>query len=186
MKFLRRIALDVETTGLDPTLGHRIIEIGCVVVSAGLIGKTFPSDFQCYLNPDRDIDPESQAVHKLDRAFLSHQPRFADIADAFINYVTGTELLIHHAPFDVSFIDAELARIGREPLNSYCIIITDTLLMARDLYPDQRCGLNPLCERLGIDISARAICHSALVDAGLVAKAYWAMQREKIARDDVL
>lgn len=181
MKFIRRIALDVETTGLDPAIGHRIIEIGCVIVSAGLVGATFPTDFQCYVNPDYDIDPESQAIHKLDRAFLAHQPRFAEVADAFINYITGAEVLIHNAPFDVSFLDAELKRIGREPLASYCTIV-DTLLMARDLYPDQRCGLSPLCERLGIDISARATRHGALIDAGLVAKAYWAMKREEIAR----
>ena len=181
MRFLRRIALDVETTGLDPAQGHRIIEIGCVIVSAGWVETAFPSDFQCYVNPDCEIDPESLAVHKLDRAFLSNQPRFADIADGFIAYITGAEVLIHHAPFDVSFIDAELKRIGREPLSSYCTIV-DTLLMARELYPDQKCGLNPLCERLGIDISARATRHGALVDAGLMAKAYWAMKREEIAR----
>ena len=183
MKYPRRIALDIETTGLDPDIGHRVVEIGCVLVSSGFAGIAFQINFQTYLNPERDIDPESQAVHKLDRVFLANQPRFADIANAFIAYVTGAEVLIHHAPFDVSFLDAELARVGFQPLASYCTIV-DTLLMARELYPDQRCGLSPLCERLGIDISARAICHSALVDADLVARAYWAMQREQMAREE--
>ena len=169
---MRQIVLDTETTGLEPDLGHRIIEIGCVELAGRGVGE---AQFHRYLNPDRESDARAFEVHKLSRAFLSDKPRFSEVAVAFLEFVDGAELLIHNAAFDVNFLDAELKRLGLGPLAKHCTI-TDTLGMARKLYPGQRNGLDALCRRLDVDNSART-AHGALLDAGLLAEVYLAMTR---------
>ena len=169
---MRQIVLDTETTGLEPDLGHRVIEIGCVELAGRGVGE---AQFHHYLNPERDSDPRAFEVHQLSREFLSDKPLFAEVASAFLAFVDGAELLIHNAAFDVNFLDAELKRLGLGPLAKHCTI-TDTLGMARKLYPGQRNGLDALCRRLDVDNSART-AHGALLDAGLLAEVYLAMTR---------
>jgi DNA polymerase III subunit epsilon len=169
---MRQIVLDTETTGLEPGLGHRIIEIGCVELAGRARGE---QQFHRYINPERDSDLRAQEVHQLSRQFLSDKPKFAEIAQAFLAFVDGAELLIHNAPFDVSFINAEFARVGLGLLEQYCTI-TDTYALARAHYPGQRNGLDALCKRLDVDNSSRT-AHGALLDANLLADVYLAMTR---------
>jgi DNA polymerase-3 subunit epsilon len=169
---MRQVILDTETTGLEPLQGHRIIEIGCVeLVNRRATGRTF----QRYLNPDREIDAAALAVHGLAAGFLAGQPRFGAVVEEFVAFVTGAELIIHNAPFDLGFIDAELARLDG-PLRSLTAICTvqDTLLLARQLHPGQRNGLDALCKRYGVDNSDREL-HGALQDARLLTDVYLAM-----------
>jgi DNA polymerase III subunit epsilon len=169
---MRQIVLDTETTGLEPAYGHRIIEVGCVEISErGIID----SSFHRYVNPERDSDARALEVHQLSRDFLADKPLFADIAHDFIAFVDGAELLIHNAPFDVGFLNAELARLFLGPIEKHCTI-TDTYALARSQYPGQRNGLDALCKRLGVDNSSRT-AHGALLDAGLLAEVYLAMTR---------
>jgi len=167
----RQIVLDTETTGLEPAQGHRIIEIGCVeLVDRRLTGN----DFHQYLQPDRRIDDGAVEVHGITNEFLADKPRFADIVADFIDYVRGAELIIHNAPFDVGFINAELARLdGWEPLEHYCTIV-DTLEMARRKHPGQRNSLDALCARYDVDNTHREK-HGALLDAEILAEVYLAM-----------
>ncbi|MBS0396118.1 MAG: DNA polymerase III subunit epsilon, partial [Proteobacteria bacterium] len=142
---MRQIILDTETTGLEPAQGHRIIEIGCVeLVNRRPTGRTF----QRYLNPEREIDAGAQAVHGLSREFLSTQPRFAEVAEEFVAFIAGAELIIHNAPFDVGFIDHEFGRLPppQRLLTDLCTI-QDTLALARQLHPGQRNSLDALCMR---------------------------------------
>ena len=169
---MRQIVLDTETTGLEPNEGHRIIEIGCVELAGRAISSR---EFHAYINPERDSDARALEVHQLTREFLSSKPKFAEIAESFLEFVRGAELLIHNAPFDVGFLNAELARLFLPDIQSICTI-TDTYAMARDLYPGQRNGLDALCKRLDVDNSART-AHGALLDAGLLAEVYLAMTR---------
>ena len=168
---MRQIVLDTETTGLEPALGHRIIEIGCVeLVERRLTGN----DFHQYLQPDRIIDAGAVEVHGITNEFLEDKPRFEDVVEDFMAYVKGAELIIHNAPFDVGFIDAELERVGGwGRLEEYCTI-TDTLVMARDKHPGQRNSLDALCGRYDIDNSQRQK-HGALLDAEILAEVYLAM-----------
>lgn len=161
--------LDTETTGLEPEQGHRIIEIGCVeMVDRRLTGNNFHQ----YLQPDREIDKGAIEVHGITNEFLADKPRFKDLADDFLAYISGAELIIHNAPFDVGFIDHELIR--QKPswagLQSYCTI-TDTLIMARKRHPGQRNSLDALCKRYSIDNSHREL-HGALLDAEILADVY--------------
>ncbi|BAO43714.1 DNA polymerase III subunit epsilon [Thiolapillus brandeum] len=167
----RQIVLDTETTGLEPSRGHRIIEIGCVeLVDRRLTGN----DFHQYLQPDREIDAAAVEVHGITNEFLADKPRFEDVVQDFMDYVQGAELIIHNAPFDVGFIDAELERVGGwNRLDSYCRI-TDTLVMARNKHPGQRNSLDALCGRYDIDNSQRQK-HGALLDAEILAEVYLAM-----------
>ena len=170
---MRQIILDTETTGLDPRQGHRIIEVaGVEVVNRRLTNRHFHQ----YINPDRDIDEGAQAVHGISREFLSDKPRFSDIAGSFLDFIDGAELVIHNAPFDVGFLNAELALIGKGPVTDFCDSVTDTLKMARDNYPGKRNSLDALCERLEIDNSHRNL-HGALLDAELLAEVYLMMTR---------
>ena len=172
MTMMRQIVLDTETTGLEPKEGHRIIEIGCVeLVNRRLTGN----DYHQYLQPDREIDDGALAVHGISNEFLADKPRMADVVEAFIDYVRGAELIIHNAPFDVGFIDHELALLGAKwgRLEDYCTI-TDSLVMARKLYPGQRNSLDALCKRLDVDNSNREY-HGALLDARILADVYLAM-----------
>ena len=168
----RQIVLDTETTGLDPKSGHRIIEIGCIE----MINRRITSNhFQVYINPERDIDYGAEQVHGLSKEFLQDKPVFADIADDFINYIDGAELIIHNASFDIGFLNHEfsLLKRGIAKLDASCSVI-DTLQMARKMHPGQRNNLDALCKRYGIDNSGRNL-HGALVDADLLALLYIAM-----------
>lgn len=169
----RQIILDTETTGLDPKLGHRIIEIaGVELVDRRLTGR----HFHRYINPGRDSDEGALQVHGLTTEFLSDKPKFAEIAAEFLDYARGAELIIHNASFDVGFIDSELALMREKKLATYCPSIIDTLRMAKDLHPGKRNSLDALCDRYQIDNSARTL-HGALLDAELLAEVYLAMTR---------
>lgn len=168
---MRQIVLDTETTGLEPSQGHRIIEIGCVeLVERRLTGN----NFHMYLQPDREIDAAAIEVHGITNEFLADKPRFADVVDDFMNYLDGAQLIIHNAPFDVGFIDAELtAAGGYGSLGEYCDVL-DTLVMARQKHPGQRNSLDALCGRYDIDNSRRDK-HGALLDSEILAEVYLAM-----------
>jgi DNA polymerase-3 subunit epsilon len=170
---MRQIILDTETTGLDPKLGHRVIEVaGVELVNRRLTGR----HFHRYLNPGRDSDEGALQVHGLTTEFLSDKPKFAEIADEFLDYVAGAELVIHNAPFDIGFLDSELALARKKRMKTYCPEVIDTLRMAKDLHPGKRNGLDSLCDRYQIDNSARTL-HGALLDAELLAEVYLAMTR---------
>lgn len=169
---MRQVILDTETTGLEPELGHRIIEIGCIeVVNRRRTGRVFHR----YLRPDREIDPGALQVHGITAEFLQGQPRFADIAAEWLEFVQGAELVIHNAPFDVAFLDAELARLPDPPgrVADLCLVL-DTLALARQMHPGQRNGLDALCKRYSVDNSHREL-HGALLDADLLLEVYLAM-----------
>jgi DNA polymerase-3 subunit epsilon len=169
---MRQVVLDTETTGLEPELNHRVIEIGCVeLVNRRPSGRTFHR----YLNPEREIDEGALAVHGIARTDLDGEPRFADIAEELLAFIGGAELVIHNAAFDVAFLDAELARLAGEPrlIASLCQVL-DTLALARELHPGQRNSLDALCKRYDIDNSAREL-HGALLDARILADVYLSM-----------
>jgi DNA polymerase-3 subunit epsilon len=170
---MRQVILDTETTGLDPALGHKIIEIGGVeIVNRRLTGN----HFHRYLNPERDSEDAALQVHGITREFLQDKPRFRDIAAEFLEFVSGAELVIHNAAFDIAFLDYELKLCDRSPISTCCPAVVDTLRMARELYPGKRNGLDALCDRHEIDNSARTL-HGALLDAQLLAEVYLAMTR---------
>jgi|SRR5688572_4522681 len=168
---MRQIVLDVETTGLEASAGHRIIEIGCVELANR---RPTGQKFHRYLNPEREIDAGALAVHGIDLSRLLQAPRFADIAGELIAFIDGAELIIHNAPFDVGFLDAEFARLpGLRPVAQMCKVL-DTLALARRLNPGQRNGLDALCKRYHVDNSKRDL-HGALLDAGILVDVYLAM-----------
>jgi DNA polymerase-3 subunit epsilon len=178
---MRQIVLDTETTGLDPALGHRIIELGAIeLVDRRLTERRFHH----YLNPGRESDSGALQVHGLTTEFLQDKPLFRDIVAEFLDFVRGAELIIHNAPFDVAFLNAELALAEFEPLEACCGSITDTLRLAKDLHPGKRNGLDALCERYQVDNSSRTL-HGALLDAQLLAEVYLAITRgqESLAMD---
>lgn len=168
----RQIVLDTETTGLDPAQGHRVIEIGALeILNRRITGATY----HVYLNPERDIDAGALAVHGLSREFLSDKPRFADVATEFLDFVRDAELVIHNAPFDIGFLNAELARRDDGPMKRYCSVL-DTLKLAKQLHPGQKNNLDALCRRYFVDNAGRSF-HGALLDAQLLAEVYLAMTR---------
>jgi DNA polymerase III subunit epsilon len=173
---LRQVVLDTETTGLEVGQGHRIIEIGCVEM---LNRRATGRNFHEYLDPERDIDSGAAAVHGITRDKLAGKPRFAQVAERFLEFVDGTELIIHNAPFDVAFLDGELARWAKltgvevVDIRTRCRVL-DTLALAREMHPGQRNGLDALCKRYSIDNSHRAL-HGALLDARILADVYLAM-----------
>lgn len=170
---MRQIVLDTETTGLEPDRGHKIIEIGGVeLVNRRPTGRNFHK----YLNPERDIDEGALAVHGITREFLADKPRFADVLDELLEFISGAELVIHNAAFDVGFLDVEMRKArGAEARStaSYCGIL-DTLALARGLHPGQRNSLDALCKRYSVDNSRREL-HGALLDARILADVYLAM-----------
>jgi DNA polymerase-3 subunit epsilon len=169
---MRQIILDTETTGLEHAAGHRIIEIGCVeLVNRRLTGQKFHR----YINPEREIDAGALAVHGIELAQLRNAPKFAEIAAELIAFISGAELIIHNAPFDVGFVDAEFARLpgGPRTIASLCRVL-DTLALARALHPGQRNSLDALCKRYSVDNSKRDL-HGALLDAGILVDVYLAM-----------
>lgn len=170
---MRYIVLDTETTGLDPSQGHRIVEIGCVeVLGRQITGR----NFHTYLNPERDIDPDAERVHGLSRDFLSAHPTFAQQVHDFLEFVRGATVIIHNAAFDIRFLDAELARLELGSFDSYCPKVIDTLLDAREMFPGKRNSLDALCDRFGISNAHRTL-HGALLDSELLAEVWLAMTR---------
>ena len=170
---MRQIVLDTETTGLDPALGHRVLEIaGVELVNRRLTGN----NFHRYVNPERDSEEGALQVHGLTTEFLSDKPKFADIVAEFLDYVAAAELVIHNAPFDIAFLNHELALLDRKPVTEHCPSVVDTLRLARDMHPGKRNSLDALCERYQVDKSARTM-HDALLDAKLLAEVYLAMTR---------
>jgi DNA polymerase III subunit epsilon len=169
---VRQIVLDTETTGLEVDRNHRIIEIGCVeMLNRRITGRTFHQ----YLNPERDIDAGAQAVHGLSSERLATEPKFAEVAPRLLEFIQGAELVIHNAPFDVAFLNAELRRLGDEAADIAAICsVLDTLLLARKMHPGQRNNLDALCKRYGVDNSQREL-HGALLDARILADVYLAM-----------
>ena len=170
---MRQIILDTETTGLEPRLGHRIIELaGVEMINRRLTGN----HFHRYLNPDREIDEGALQIHGITSDFLQDKPRFADIIGEFLEYVRGAELVIHNAPFDTGFLNAELDRVGMAAIGQHCEGVVDTLAMAREMHPGQRNSLDALCKRYAVDNSSRTL-HGALLDCELLAAVYLAMTR---------
>lgn len=170
---MKQIVLDTETTGLDPRSGHRIIEVACIEME----NRRFTGrHLHKYVNPEREIDAGAQAVHGITLEFLADKPKFADIADEFLEFINGAELVIHNAPFDIGFLNAELRRIDRVPVETVCNGVIDTLRMAKDLHPGKRNSLDALCERYEIDNSGRTL-HGALLDTELLADVFMAMTR---------
>ena len=168
---MRQVVLDTETTGLEHKDGHRVIEIGAVeLVDRRLTGRQYHQ----YINPERDIEDGALEVHGISREFLSDKPLFADIAAEFLEFIEGAELLIHNAPFDVGFLDAELTRLDSPVRIDGRSQILDTLELARDLHPGQRNSLDAICKRYDVDNSSRKL-HGALLDAEILADAYLAM-----------
>lgn len=182
---MRQIVLDTETTGLNPNQGHRLVEIAAIELSER---KVSDRSFHRYLNPEREIDEGAASVHGLTLDRLQDEPKFAEIAPAFLEFISGAELIIHNAPFDMGFLNAELARAGLPLLDNQVI---DTLKVAKDLHPGKKNNLNALCDRYMIDNSHRVL-HGALLDTELLAEVYLAMTRgqesllgeEAVAQDD--
>jgi DNA polymerase-3 subunit epsilon len=170
---MRQIFLDTETTGLEHKLGHRIIEIGCVEMRNRRLTNRH---FHRYINPEREIDAGALAVHGISLDFLQDKPRFADIAAEFLDFVRGAELIIHNAPFDIGFLNSELARLDMAPISTVCHGVQDTLRMAKELFPGKKNNLNALCDRYGVDNSRRTL-HGALLDAEILAEVFVAMTR---------
>lgn len=169
---MRQVVLDTETTGLSPQLGHRIIEIGCVeLVDRKLTGRHYHQ----YINPEREIDEGAQAVHGISSEYLADKPVFSQIYPAFFEFVAGAELIIHNAPFDIGFINHEIALLGQpySPVTESCAVI-DTLVMAKQQFPGQKNNLDALCRRFLVDNSQRTL-HGALLDAEILADVYLVM-----------
>ena len=170
---MRQIFLDTETTGLSPESGDRIIEIGCLEMNnRRMTGETL----HFYLNPERRNHPDAVKVHGLTDEFLADKPLFASVVDELLEFVAGAEIVIHNAGFDVGFLNEELRRVGRPKFPGFVTKITDSLLMAREMFPGKANSLDALCKRLEVDNSNRAL-HGALLDAGLLAEVYIRMTR---------
>lgn len=168
---MRQIVLDTETTGINPEAGHRIIEIGCVEM---IDRKITGNNYHVYLNPQREVEEGAFRVHGISTEFLQDKPLFKDIVDELITFINDSELIIHNAPFDVGFINAELTLLKwPKPLKTYCTVC-DTLVLAREKHPGQRNSLDALCKRYEIDNSNRQL-HGALLDARILASVYLAM-----------
>ncbi len=173
MNFVRQIIIDTETTGLEPDLGHRVIEIACVELLNRRITK---KKLHFYLNPEREIDPEAKKIHGLTERFLSDKPKFLEICDKFLDFIKGSEIIAHNAGFDVKFLNSELGRLGFHSLKSYCTRVIDSLLHARQLHPGKKNSLDALCDRYGIENNNRSL-HGALLDSYLLARVWLAMTR---------
>jgi DNA polymerase-3 subunit epsilon len=170
---MRQIFLDTETTGLSPEAGDRIVEIGCIeMVNRRLTGETR----HVYLNPERKGSDEATKIHGLTDAFLADKPKFVEVADDLLGFLAGAEVIIHNAAFDVGFLNGELKRLRRAPFHTVAAKVTDTLLMAREMFPGKANSLDALCRRLEVDNTHRTL-HGALLDAGLLAEVYIRLTR---------
>lgn len=170
---MRQIILDTETTGLNPDEGHKLVEVAAVeVINRQLTGK----NIHLYVNPGRESDPEALAIHGLTTDFLQDYPIFEEIAHQVVDFVSDAELIIHNAPFDTKFLNAELTACGYNTIDTYSAKITDSLVYARELFPGRRNSLDALCERFGISNEHRVL-HGALLDSELLAQVWLAMTR---------
>ena len=170
---MRQIVLDTETTGLSPEMGDRIIELGCVeLVNRKLTGN----NLHFYFNPGRDSHEDALKIHGISNEFLRDKPRFADLADEILTYLSGAEIIIHNAPFDIGFLNKELELLGKPAFRSFVSGVIDSLVMAKEMFPGKRNGLDALCDRLEVDNSGRTL-HGALLDAELLADVYINMTR---------
>ena len=175
-KLIRQVVLDTETTGMNKDgvvyLGHRIIEIGCVeLINRRLTGR----HYHVYIKPDREVDPEAVTVHGITDQFLQDKPAFSEVADEFIDFIKGADLVIHNAPFDVGFMDQEFRFLNKKTQPTEEIAtVTDTLAMAKKMFPGKRNNLDVLCDRYGIDNKHRVL-HGALLDAEILADVYLLM-----------
>lgn len=170
---MRQIFLDTETTGLNPESGDRIVEIGCIeMVNRRLTGETR----HLYLNPERKGSEEAIRIHGLTDEFLADKPKFHEVAEDLVGFLEGAEVIIHNAAFDIGFLNAELKRVGRQPFHTVAGKVTDTLLMAREMFPGKANSLDALCKRLEVDNTQRTF-HGALLDAGLLAEVYIRLTR---------
>ncbi len=178
---MKQIVLDTETTGLDPKQGHRIIEVAAIELNGR---KVSDRTFHRYINPERDIDEGAAAVHGLTLDRLQDEPKFAEIAPALLEFIGDAELIIHNAPFDMGFLNTELAKLNLPKLENK---VLDTLKVAKDLHPGKKNNLNALCDRYFIDNSHRTL-HGALLDTELLAEVYLAMTRgqESLLGEDAL
>jgi len=167
---VRQIVLDTETTGLDPRRGHRIIELAAIELEGRQVS---PRRFHRYLNPEREIDAGAVAVHGLTYERLQNEPKFSDIAVSFLEFIAGSELIIHNAPFDLGFLNHELELLEMEPLHN---VVVDTLKLAREMHPGKKNSLDALCSRYAIDNAHRSL-HGALLDTELLAEVYFAITR---------
>ena len=165
---MRQVFLDTETTGLSPDQGDRIIEIGCVEL---LNRKLTGNNKHFYLNPERDSHEDALKVHGISNEFLRDKPKFGAVADELLDYLRGAEIIIHNAQFDVGFLNKELELIGKPLFREFVASVTDTLVMAKEMFPGKRNSLDALCDRLGVDNSGRTL-HGALLDAELLADVY--------------
>ena len=181
-QIVRQVVLDTETTGMNmtgqPQIGHNIIEIGAVeVINRRLTGRTF----HVYIKPPREVDEEAIRVHGITNEFLQDKPVFAEIADDFLAFIKGAELIIHNAPFDVAFMDQEFSYLKNPPpKTAEMCTVTDSLQLARKMYPGKRNNLDALCDRLGID-NSRRVLHGALLDAEILADVFLMMTGGQIA-----
>lgn len=170
---MRQIILDTETTGLNVRSGDRIIEIGCVeIINRRLTGNIL----HFYVNPERDSDPGALAVHGLTTEFLSDKPKFVEIMSTLLDFIRDAQIIIHNAPFDISFLDTEFSILGLPSFTEYCAEIIDTLIQAKQMFPGKRNSLDALCDRFGISKIHRTL-HGALLDSELLAEVYLAMTR---------
>lgn len=170
---MRQIVLDTETTGLEPERGHRLVELACVELHNRQVTS---NHLHLYVNPDRDSDPEALRIHGLDTEFLSKHPRFSEVADQLVEFVRDAEVIIHNASFDVKFLNAELERAGYPKFDTMCAKITDSLMVAREMFPGKRNNLDALCDRFGISNAHRTL-HGALLDSELLGEVWLAMTR---------
>ncbi len=175
---VRQVVLDTETTGLDTSQGHRIVEIGCVELDNR---KPSGRTYQQYIRPDREIDAQAQKIHGITEEFLSDKPMFEEVFEDFLAFVKGAELIVHNAPFDLGFIDYEISLLDTDPgeIGKHCGIL-DTLVLAKNLHPGQKNSLDALSRRYGVDNSAREL-HGALLDAQILAEVYLAMTGGQVA-----
>ncbi|MDH4395405.1 MAG: DNA polymerase III subunit epsilon [Limnobacter sp.] len=170
---MRFVVLDTETTGLEAREGHRIIEIGCVE----MLGRQVTDrHFHQYINPERAVDHGAFEVHGISNEMLADKPKFAQIVDDFLKFVEGSTLIIHNAAFDIGFLDAELKRLDKGCMNDYIEGVTDSLMMAREMFPGKRNNLDALCDRLGVNNAHRQL-HGALLDSQILGEVYLAMTR---------
>ena len=170
---MRQIVLDTETTGLSAEGGDRIIELGCVELYAR---KLTGNNLHFYFNPERDSHEDALKVHGISNEFLRDKPKFAELTDDILEYLSDAELIIHNAAFDIGFLNKELERVGKKPLKAYVSGVIDTLAMAKEMFPGKRNSLDALCDRLEVDNSGRTL-HGALLDAELLADVYINMTR---------
>lgn len=173
---MRQIVLDTETTGLDPDDGHRLVEIAGVEIANRQVLMAVENQLHVYVNPGRDSDPEALDVHGLTTEFLSQHPPIEEVIEQIIEFVSGNEIIIHNAPFDTKFLNAEFARFGYKPFTEYCGKITDSLAYARELHPGKRNSLDALCDRYGISNEHRVL-HGALLDSELLGDVWLALTR---------